>query len=65
MSVIQWRSVPFARNPFRVSDSYESWMSRLDCVQRISCPVRALGSTQECVSAAPAIPAKTATLDNL
>jgi hypothetical protein len=40
-------------------------MSRFDCVWRISCPVRALGSTQECVSAVPAIPAKTATLDNL
>ncbi len=40
-------------------------MSRLDCVWRISCPVRALVNSQECVSAVPAIPAKTATLDNL
>jgi|GEM_PF-4902007 len=40
-------------------------MSRFDYVWRISCPVRALGLAQECVSAAPAIPAKTATLDNL
>ena len=66
MSMSQWRSVPFSPQPVRVSDSsYEFRMSRSNCVARISCPVRALGSTQECVSAAPAIPAKTATLDNL
>ena len=35
-------------------------MSRSDCVERISCPVRALGDAQECVSAVPAIPSKIA-----
>jgi|GEM_PF-5745618 len=35
-------------------------MSRSDYVWRISCTVRALGDSQECVSAVPAIPAKIA-----
>ncbi len=60
---------PATRSRFRVVLHPQGWvcfrMSRSDCVQRISCPVRALVNNQECVSAAPAIPAKTATLDNL
>jgi hypothetical protein len=60
---------PATRSCFRVVFHPQGWlcfwMSWFDCVWRISCPVRALGPTQECVSAVPAIPAKTATLDNL